>query len=87
MTTAIEVPEGMSVLSIPDETGDTRMMWTPGNAVEEAAAEAAFDAAKAKGMLAYRVDVMTGDRTGEVIREFDPQAGKMIMMVRQTAGG
>ena len=87
VTENIEVPEGMSMLSIADPSGDTRLMWAPGNADDVAAAKAAFDTAKGKGMLAYAVDAMSGERTGEVIREFDPQAGKLIMMTRQTAGG
>jgi hypothetical protein len=73
-------------LHITDTTGDTKVMWDPGNADEVAAAKAAFDAAKKKKMLAYAVDPDTGGQTGEVIREFDPARGKIIM-VRQTAGG
>lgn len=73
-------------LHITDETGDTRIMWDPAIADEVATAKAAFDAAKKKGMLAYSVDPDSGGRTGEVIREFDETAGKIIM-VRQTRGG
>lgn len=75
-----------NVLHITDETGDTRIMWDPAVKDEVAAAKAAFKTAKDKGMLAYSVDPDSGGRTGEVIREFDPQAGKIIM-VRQTRGG
>jgi hypothetical protein len=81
MTTTTE-----HALHITDSTGDTRVMWDPANPDEVAAAKAAFDAAKKKKMLAYAVDPDTGGKTGEVIREFDPQRGK-IVMVRQTAGG
>ena len=73
-------------LHITDETGDTRIMWDPAIADEVATAKAAFDAAKKKGMLAYSVDPESGGRTGEVIREFNETAGKIIM-VRQTRGG
>jgi len=73
------------VLSITDGTGDTRIMWDPKNKDEVATAKAAFDAAKAKGMLAYSVDD-EGGRTGEVIQEFNKKAGKIIM-VRQPQGG
>ena len=73
-------------LHITDETGDTRIMWDPAIADEVTTAKAAFDAAKKKGMLAYSVDPDSGGRTGEVIREFDETAGKIIM-VRQTRGG
>lgn len=73
-----------NVLHIPDATGDTRIMWDPRNRDEVDAAKAAFDAAKKKGMLAYSVDE-SGDK-GEVIRDFDKHAGKIIM-ARQTQGG
>jgi hypothetical protein len=74
------------VLHITDETGDTRIMWDPANRDEVDTAKAAFKTAKKKGMLAYAVDPDSGDRTGEVIRDFDETRGKIIM-VRQTQGG
>lgn len=73
------------LLSITDATGDTRIMWNPNDTDEVDTAKAAFDAAKKKGMLAYAVN-NDGGRTGEVIREFDKDRGKIIM-VRQTQGG
>jgi hypothetical protein len=79
-------PAKAHVLHITDETGDTRIMWDPAVKDETDTAKAAFDKGKKKGMLAYSVDADSGERTGEVIREFDPQAGKIIM-VRQTRGG
>jgi hypothetical protein len=75
-----------NTLHITDASGDTRIMWNPRDKDEVAAAKAAFDAAKGRGMLAYSVDPESGDSTGEVIREFDKKHGKIIM-VRQTAGG
>lgn len=75
----------MNTLHITDETGDTRIMWDPANADEVATARAAFDKAKKRGMLAYAVTPQ-GDTSGEVIREFDPARGKIIM-IRQTQGG
>ena len=73
------------ILSIADISGDTRIMWDPRNEDEVAAARAAFNAAKKKKMLAYTVD-QEGGKTGTVIREFDPQLGKIIM-TRQLQGG
>jgi hypothetical protein len=75
-----------NVLHVMDATGDTRVMWDPANADEVAAARAAFKKAKDRGMLAYAVNPDSGERTGEVIREFDETRGKIIM-VRQTQGG
>jgi len=74
------------VLHITDSTGDTRVMWDPRNTDEVAAARAAFDSAKGRGMMGFAVDPHSGERTGEQIREFDETAGKIIM-VRQLAGG
>lgn len=99
MTVDVETPEqtlerlnGVTeepahVLHIPDASGDTRIMWNPRDKAEVATAEAAFDAARAKGMLAYRIDDETGKpKTGEVIRTFDKKAGK-IVMAKPTQGG
>lgn len=73
------------ILSIADPSGDTRIMWDPKSKDDVATAKAAFDQAKKKGMLAYAVDPESADK-GEVIREFDPKAGKIIMS-RQLQGG
>ena len=71
-------------LHIPDSTGDTRIMWDPRNKEEVKLAQDAFNSAKAKGMLAYMVS--DDGSAGEVIRDFDKKAGKIIM-ARQTQGG
>lgn len=73
-----------NMLSIADATGDTRIMFDPKVKDEVDTARAAFDAAKAKGMLAYAVDADGGK--GEVIRDFDKKAGKIIM-TKQLVGG
>jgi hypothetical protein len=82
----IEAPVQECTLHIMDHTGDTRIMWDPRNKDEVDTAKAAFDAAKKKGMIAYKVDATTGEKTGEVIREFDKKAGKIIM-APQLVGG
>lgn len=73
------------VLSIAGPSGDARIMWDPNNRDEVGTARAAFNEAKKKGMVAYSVDPDSADK-GEVIREFDPKAGKIIMS-RQLQGG
>lgn len=73
------------MLSIPDSTGDNRIMWDPRDADEVAIARKAFNEAKKKGMLAYAVNA-DGEKTGEVIREFDPTRSKIIM-TKQLVGG
>lgn len=72
-------------LHITDSTGDTRIMWDPNNKDEVDTARAAFDAAKAKGMLAYAVND-DGTKSGEVLRRFEKTRGKIIM-TRQLQGG
>lgn len=72
-------------LTIPDGTGDTSLKWTVGNAADVAAARAAFDAAKGRGMLAYAVK--TDDVTkGEVINTFDETLGQMVLTPQQQGG-
>lgn len=78
---------GISVLHIPDHTGDTRVMWDPRVPDEVATARAAFNAAKSKGMTGFAVNPDTGEKiAGEKISNFDPEAGKIIM-VKPLAGG
>lgn len=82
--TAVETEK--HVLHILDATGDTRILWDPRNEDEVAAARAAFDAAKGRGMLAYKVSKKTGESSGEVVREFDEKAGKLIMSPQLVGG-
>lgn len=83
-----DTPEEVAehTLHITNESGDTRLMWDPENRREVATARAAFNQAKAEGMLAYGVKKNGDAKTGEVIREFNPELGK-IVMVRQLQGG
>lgn len=74
------------LLSIPSENGDDRIMWDPRDHNSVKVAKAAFDAAKALGMIAYSVSTETGEATREVIREFDKKLGKIIMMTPSAAG-
>lgn len=80
MTTMTPQP----TLHIMDATGDNRVLWSTDNPNSIEIARAAFNAAKEKGYLAYTVD--EGGSKGEVISEFDPQAGAIIM-APQLVGG
>lgn len=84
-TDEIQVPEGHGLMHELDKTGDTRVMWDKGNKDEVAAARAQFDALKKKGFTAYRAVGKKGEQ-GEVIREFDPEAERIIL-VKQLVGG
>ncbi len=71
------VAEGKHYLAVMDGTGDTRSIWSPDNPDEVAAAKRTFTDLKKKGYIAYSVDE-DGDKN-EIMREFDPMAGKVIM--------
>ncbi len=75
----------VNTLHVLDQTGDTRTMWDPNVDEEVKAAKAQFDSLKKKGYLAYRVDPDTGNK-GQVMREFDPKAGKIIMQPQMVGG-
>lgn len=79
------IPAGKHALIVLDHTGDTRHMWDPDNADEVRAARSTFDMLKAKGHTAYTVNEDDGEK-GRVIREFDPKAGKMIMVPKVVGG-
>ena len=63
-------------LRVLDHNGDSTITWNPSNEDEVEIARSAFAAAKGKGYLAY-TDVDGGQ--GEVLKDFDPQAGAIIM--------
>jgi len=81
----ITVPEGHGLMHELNKTGDTRVMWDRGNSDEVAAARRQFTDLTKKGFIAYRAEGKDGDR-GEVIREFDPNAERIIL-VKQLVGG
>lgn len=71
------VPEGQHVMAVLGRQGDVRVMWNPDNAAEVAAAKKTFDDLKRAGHLAFAVT--TKGEKGAQIREFDPDAEKIIM--------
>jgi hypothetical protein len=74
----------MGSLAVLDRTGDTKLIWDPDNDVEVASARRTFDDLRAKGFLAYSVD--KGGKKGTVIREFDPDAEKIILAPPMAGG-
>lgn len=74
----------MPTLHVLDATGDTRVEWNPNNPDEVALARKAFQNAKDKRYLIYRVE--PGGTRGELLREFDPSAERIIC-APQTVGG
>lgn len=75
-------PHVMSIMD-PDE-GDVKVKWDPGDDDQVEVARTTFNKLKKKGMLIYRLG-KTG-RKGEVLREFDPEAKRIIATPRQIGG-
>lgn len=73
-----------STLHVLDATGDTRIEWDPKSKDEVRIARKAFEEAKSKKMLTYKV--RADGSAGEQIREFDPNAERIIA-TRQLVGG
>jgi len=74
----------MGTLHVIDETGDSKFMWDPENDDEVAAAEKQYKELKKKGYSAFGVK-KNGEK-GTAINEFDPDAGKIIMVPKMQAG-
>ena len=82
-----ELPKGWTMLSIPDASGDTRIMWDPRNKDDAKIAEQSFNAARARGMTVFLVDPETGEqKTGGQVTTFPKKEGKLIA-VKQLQGG
>jgi len=82
MTTLVEESnkvedEGTHVLAILDKTGDTRIIWDPDNETEVENARRTFDELIKKRFQAFKVK--GNGQKGEVVREFDPEAEKLIL--------
>ena len=77
------MPGDMEIACL-DRTGDTKTIWNPHNTDEVENARRTYNDLRAKKYLAFRVNEK-GDK-GEQMNEFDPTAGKIIM-VPPFAGG
>jgi len=74
----------MGEMRILDETGDSKLIWDSENKDEVDAAKAQFNSLKKKGFTAY--NVKKDGKAGTVMREFDPDAGKIIMTPAKAGG-
>jgi hypothetical protein len=68
----------LNTLNVIDTTGDTELSWNPNNADEVEMIRKTFNKYKRKNYLAYKAK--KGGKKGKLINEFDPQAGKIIMV-------
>ena len=69
---------GKSLMQVMDRTGDTKYVWDRNNETDVAVARAAFNEAKKRGHIAFKVD-KEGNKTAEQITEFDPNLERIIM--------
>jgi len=83
--TEITVPEHHGLMSTLDRSGDVRQMWDRRNKDEVDAARKQFRELTRKGYLAYKAEGKDGHQ-GEQIREFDPDAERIIL-VKPLVGG
>lgn len=77
--TIIYDPSAHSLMEVMDGTGDTKNIWDPAKPDEVEVARATYDALKKKGYRGFRVTGKNGEK-GEQMDEFDPAAGRMIMI-------
>ena len=76
--------DGVYEMRILDDFGDTKMVWDPGNPDEVENARRTFNDLRSKGYQAYTVKKRGGQ--GEIIGEFDPEAGRVIMAPAMRGG-
>lgn len=82
-----EVPTGKSALAVLNHGGDTKTIWDPRNPDEVAAARAQFDTlVGTKRFSAFRVSPEDPNEPGVRLREFDPNAQRIIF-IPPVAGG
>ena len=66
------------MMEIMDSSGDTKKTWDPANAVEVEDARRSFETLVKKGYQAFAVGARGAK--GEKIKEFDPDAGSLILV-------
>lgn len=67
----------MGQMRVMGSGGDYKVVWDPEDADEVATAKKAFDDLRKKGHNAYEVG--RKGKQGDLIREFDPEAGQIIL--------
>ncbi len=84
VATIEEAPEGHSVLEEMNAKGDTKHVWDSKKPDDVNLAAALFETLTARGMQVFRVGA--GGAADRRMKEFDPEAGRMIA-VPQLQGG
>ena len=81
----VELGPNQGIMAALDATGDTKTIWDRTKPDEVEAARATFNTLKRKGYTGYRVKGSEGAK-GEIMREFDPEAERMIMVPPMVGG-
>lgn len=74
----------MGNMAIMGKSGDTKLIWSPGNEAEVDNARRTFNDLKAKRFVAFAVK-KDGEK-GERVTEFDADAEKIIMVPPMQGG-
>ena len=78
-------PQVHALMEVMDGSGDTKNIWDPAKPDEVAAAKLMYETLVGKGYRAFRVTDAKAER-GEQMKEFDPTAGRMIMIPQMRGG-
>ena len=82
-----EVPAGKGALAVLNHGGDTKTIWDPRNPDEVAAAKAQFEMlVGTKRFSAFRVSEKDSNEPGVRLREFDPDARRIIFIPPMQGG-
>jgi hypothetical protein len=79
-------------MSIMDHTGDRTMTWDPADPSSVRDARNEFDRLLRDGYTAFRMNVVMDngvvveEKGGDLIRTFDPAAGKLMLVPRRVGG-
>ena len=85
LTIVNEVPAGKHGMEVMGAGGDTKYVWDPTKPVEVEAARATYDKLVKAGYRPFRLGGSDGN-VGEPMREFDPQAGSLILSTQYKGG-
>lgn len=78
MRTGKDAKPGDHELAVMYFGGDFKLIWDPANHEETEAARASYKRLKEKGFAGFKVTGKDAEK-GEQIKDFDPEAGRLIM--------
>lgn len=79
------VPKGRNAMAVIGENGDTKLIWDPRSAAEVESARRQFNfLTKEKRYAAFKME--PGGERGEMLREFDPAAERIILAPAMQGG-